>query len=468
MLACAIAAMTASLAACGPIEPPKPEQWSLEQSDLADCDADNKLIHSDARRAACKHKDAAAEEEKVTERRSEIYRPAKPPREAERRLSVRLNGLSPPLFARLLSVATGDEIIAASGLKGEVRGRFDDATRRHVLGSLAALHGWSLKRHGRATLIRKANSGGAARRVQLSAQSDLLRLRHIEPKVFQDIVKSLFHEGEGRPIVVGDPQTRMVVVKGEKEAVERVHRLAEKIDVPARQVFIEAFIIEAGEDFERRLGSRLGYDLRRNNLHIAGVASAPGGDGLALGESEGSLLDLAAPGAIGGVGFLVDRRRLKFELTALEREGTTRIISNPRVFTLDNRQATVFQGDEVPYLSVSDGGTQTQFREAGVRLEVTPSVIGDGRLLIRVSVNKDSVDTRRDNPAITRRSIETNLIVADGAMAVIGGIYFNTQVKSTAGLPWLEDLPWVGGMFRSTSRQSDARELLVLLLPTVV
>lgn len=404
-------------------------------------------------------------------RRTSIYAPPfqragrakdKPESINNKPISMRLRDVPVSLFARMLSLATDKPVIVSPELKSVLNGSFNKEPRNSVLGNLATVHGWRLSHNGRTTLIHSA-SKNVARGEQL--RSELFHLHHIEPKLFKEMVEHLFPDKKNKPLVVLNPQTRTVVVKGSAEMIERVFRLVEKTDVPVRQVFIEAFIIEAGEDFERRLGSRLGYDLRRGDLSVGGTVRPLDEGGLVLGDSGGSVSDLAVAGAAGGIGFLIDRNRLKFELTALEREGTTRIISNPRVFTLDNRRAVVFQGDEIPYLSVSDAGTQTQFREAGVRLEVTPTIIGDNRLLVRVRVNKDSVDTRRTNPAITRRSIETSLVVTSGAMAVIGGIYFDTQVNNTARLPWLGKLPFVGALFRNTSKQLDTRELLILLMP---
>lgn len=420
-------------------------------------------------------------------RRSVLYKeqvPDSPLALPSASVHVRLERIPVSVFARMLAVAVGHDIVSETGLKDELHGGFDNMPWRQVVDAFATLHHWEVLDMGQAMLIRKRakkaanvsqaghdkkNPTGNTDKPALSPErSDLLRLRHISPDTLRKMAERLF-QGRNKPSIATDAGARAVVVSGDEVAVDMVYRLARKLDVPERQVFIEAFIIEAGSDFERRLGARLGYEMVRRNSRIAGVVRPTDpSEGVVLGGTGNLVADLAVAGAAGGVGFLVDRNRLKLELTALERKGDTRILSNPRIFTLNNRKAVIFQGDEIPYLSTSDNGTQTEFKEAGVRLEVTPTVVGENQLMIKVAVNKDSVDTRLSNPPITRRRIETNLLVTDGALAAIGGIYFNTRVGGVTSVPWLGRIPVIGQAFRNVNRQNDVKELLVFIVPTII
>jgi type IV pilus assembly protein PilQ len=152
----------------------------------------------------------------------------------------------------------------------------------------------------------------------------------------------------------------------------------------------------------------------------------------------------------------------------MESEGLTKLVSNPRVYTLDNQEAVIFQGFEVPYETVSESGTQIEFKEAGLRLAVTPSVVGDGNLMMNIQINKDTVDTSISNPPITKSQINTNLVTKDGAIVVIGGIYTQSTSKSKDGVPFLSDVPGLGRLFQRKTENDDRQELLVFIAPRVL
>ncbi len=381
-------------------------------------------------------------------------------------LLLRLERVPLPVFARMLSQATNYNIVADAGIKAPLSLRLDAVGWRDALALAAGQHGLALSEQPHGRLIRVHRRGAApgdnnahgARK-----QVELFRLNFSSPGEVKPLLDALLHQDgadkrQARAVVVADERSHSLVVKGAQRDIALAASLIREVDTRHRQVLIEAFIVEAGEDFERSLGVRLG---REQGIIFRGS----GGGGT---DGGGPFVNLPVAGAAAGLGLRFGKPRIRLELTALENEGKSRIISNPRVFTLDKQPAVIFQGDEVPYQTVSQDGTRTEFKQAGLRLAVTPTVIGDEHLMLDVKINKDTVDTRLQNPPITRREIASRLLVADGDMVVIGGIRLDTRVDSVNRVPLAGSLPLLGGLFRRNAAERDVRELLVFILPEIV
>jgi type IV pilus assembly protein PilQ len=246
-----------------------------------------------------------------------------------------------------------------------------------------------------------------------------------------------------------------------------------EIGVRTKQVLIEAFIVEASSDFERALGTRLGgYYQKYGNVAggVAGSSSTGSKEapdlGLAagLGAAKDTITNFPAAGATSGIGLLKRTTTgvLKLEITALESMGLGKTISNPKVFTLDNQVATVTQGQQIAYQGTSEGGgTTTSFKDAALILQVTPSIIGDGNVLLDIKVNNDSPDTSStaDEPPINKMEIITKLLVADGDIVVIGGIKKNQVSNSKNQMPGVGDMPVIGNLFKGQARKDHLDEL---------
>lgn len=381
-------------------------------------------------------------------------------------LLLRLERVPLPVFVRMLSQATGYNIVADAGIKAPLSLSLDAIGWRDALALAAGQHGLALSEQPQARLIRVhrrgATPGDSAAHGERK-QVELFRLNFSSPGEVKPLLDALLQQDgadkqPARAVVVADERSHSLVVKGAQRDIALAASLIREVDTRHRQVLIEAFIIEAGEDFERSLGVRLG---REQGIVFRGSGNSGGGSG-------GPFVNLPVAGAAAGLGLRFGKPRIRLELTALENEGKSRIISNPRVFTLDKQPAVIFQGDEVPYQTVSQDGTRTEFKQAGLRLAVTPVVIGDGHLMLDVKINKDTVDTRLQNPPITRREIASRLLVADGDMVVIGGIRLDTRVDSVNRVPVAGSLPLVGGLFRRSAAERDVRELLVFILPEIV
>jgi len=315
--------------------------------------------------------------------------------------------------------------------------------------------------------------------------SEIFRLYYISPEQAKKTIEELFNEGgEGggySPIqITEEVTTRSIIVRGKDKDLDVVDKVIKEIDIRTKQVLIEAFIVEANSDFERALGTRLG-GYYQNKGRVAGGVSGPSSgsstevsldDAVNLGSTTDSLTNFAATGATSGIGLL--RRTttgiLKAEITALESMGMAKTISNPKVFTLDNQVATVTQGEEIPYQTTSEGTTSTSFKEAALKLEVTPSIIGDGNVLLTIKVNNDTPNrsTESDEPPINKMEIVTKLLVADGDIVVIGGIKKNVIVNKKSQTPGLGNVPIIGNLFKGKSKSDNLDELLVFIAPRIL
>jgi len=315
--------------------------------------------------------------------------------------------------------------------------------------------------------------------------SEIFRLYYISPQQAKETIEELFQQGSGdgsfTPIQITEEiTTRSIIVRGKEKDLDVVDKVIKEIDIRTKQVLIEAFIVEANSDFERALGTRLGGYYQNKGRVAGGVAGTSSGSGTDvdlndagnLGSTTDSITNFAATGASSGIGLL--RRTttgvLKAEITALETLGMGKTISNPKVFTLDNQVATVTQGEEIPYQTTSEGTTSTSFKEAALKLEVTPSIIGDGNVLLTIQVNNDTPNRAAgsDEPPINKMEIVTKLLVADGDIVVIGGIKKNVIANSKSQTPGLGNVPVIGNLFKGKSNSDNLDELLVFIAPRVL
>ena len=312
--------------------------------------------------------------------------------------------------------------------------------------------------------------------------SEIFRLYYITPARAKSTLEELFTQRAGDASfasiqITEETTTRSIIVRGKEKDLDIVDKLIREIDVRTKQVLIEAFIVEANSDFERQLGTRLGGYYSRQGEVVGGIQGGPvtgAAPGISsLGQPLTSITGFPTTGAAtSGIGVLKQTGSgiLKAEITALEKQGLGKTISNPKVFTLDNQSATVTQGEEIPYETMTDGTAVTEFKEAALKLEVTPSIIGDGNVLLSIQVNNDTPNrgTGADEPPINKMEISTKLLVADGDIVVIGGIKKNVRAKRKDQTPGLGNVPVIGNLFKGTSQNDELDELLVFIAPRIL
>jgi type IV pilus assembly protein PilQ len=278
-----------------------------------------------------------------------------------------------------------------------------------------------------------------------------------------------------------DERLRALIVLGSLEDLDFIEKLIDKIDVPTKQILIEAFVVEAGSKFDKELGAKLGAKLgpigimpgsSANEVVTIGGVTGGAATALALGGTTGLISNQSVGGATGSLGILVDTSALdlQIELTALEQMGISKIISNPKVFTLDNETAIITQGIEIPYQTVGAEGTETEFKEAALKLEVTPSIVGDGNIIMEVKINKDSANTSiaGGTPSVNKTEITTKLLIADGTIVVIGGIYTESLSDTVSKTPLLSALPFIGNLFKKVKKDDDLDRLLIFIAPRIL
>ncbi len=283
-----------------------------------------------------------------------------------------------------------------------------------------------------------------------------------------------------------DERLNSLIIQATKTELDLIARLIKEVDVRTKQVLIEAFIVEADDDYTKELGAKFGIDAtdvghkwtsgtndQLTSISAAGVAGsqAETAGALTLGDTTGLISNTGVTGALGGIGFILNTSSaaLKFELSASEKDGVTKVLSNPRVFTLDNEEAVIIQGEEIPYKTEAEGGgTDIEFKEAGVKLTVTPSIVGDGNIILNVKIEKKTAKTSDANPPIITREITTKLLIKDGTIVVIGGVFTQETVDSTNKVPFFGDLPLIGSLFRYDKDSDVRKELLVFLAPRVI
>tara|TARA_B100000029_G_scaffold265283_1_gene261455 strand:+ start:1 stop:1230 length:1230 start_codon:yes stop_codon:yes gene_type:complete len=317
--------------------------------------------------------------------------------------------------------------------------------------------------------------------------AEIFRLFYISPEQAKTTLEDLFASqgAEGATVmnnlkITIEDTTRSIIVRGHKEDLDVIDAVIKEIDVKTKQVLIEAFIVDVTSSFAKALGTRIGAMTEKGvsgekgseiiSGSIGGAATTAGG--VSLGAAAGTVTNNSITGATSGIGIIktFGTAALKIELEALQSLGLNEILSSPSVFTLNNQEATITQGDQIPYQTTSDGTTTTEFKEAALALTVTPSIIGDGNVLLDIQVNNDAPKTiaGAEEPGISTNEIKTKLLVSDGDIVVIGGIKKNTKNNTNTKTPGLGDAPVIGNLFKSKNKTDELKELLIFIAPKVI
>lgn len=303
-----------------------------------------------------------------------------------------------------------------------------------------------------------------------------------------------------RGTVSVDARTNMLIVRDIAEQLNEVEELVRSLDTQTPQVLVEARIVEASSQYSRDVGIQWGGDATMSsntgnptglvfpyNVGIAGGNSAGLGAGVTSGLSPTgtvtqnpnfavNLPAIVGTGEGGGIGLTMGsvggNVNLSVRLTAAEANGTVRIISSPRILTLDNQEAVIAQGTLIPYSQLSAQGVNTAFQQARLELRVRPHVTSDGSVAMHVHIKRDEPDfsrtSSRGDPTILQREAETDLLIPDGNTAVIGGIYTRNTGRNLNQIPFFGDIPVLGVLFQRRRVRDDRSELLIFLTPRIV
>ncbi|MEW5248553.1 type IV pilus secretin PilQ [Microbulbifer discodermiae] len=294
-----------------------------------------------------------------------------------------------------------------------------------------------------------------------------------------------------RGSAIVDERTNTIILTDTEEKIVQFRELIDAIDIPIRQVMIEARIVNANTDFTRELGVRWHYtenhDIDDGKIgigsgsQIADIRDADGaGPDVDAPQSSHDplLVDLGVAQSVGNIAYAIlkDNLFLGLELSALEDVGKAEIVSQPRVVTGDKQQANIQSGVEIPYLeATSSGAASVTFREAVLELNVTPQITPDNNIIMDLQIDQNSVGelftdlvTGSSIPSINVNSLQTKVLVRNGETIVLGGIFESQVIEGESKVPLLGDIPYLGRLFKRTNRNDDRRELLMFITPRIV
>lgn len=385
-------------------------------------------------------------------------------------------------------------IVASDAVTGNVTLRLKDIPWDQALDILLQTKNLGQKQNGNVIWIAPLAEIRAKEKADLDHKTEMEDKQPLLTESFQinyqkaaDIQSLLSNQNQRiiskRGSVMVDPKTNQLFVQDTQEKIDSVRAMIKKVDIPVRQVMIEAKIVEANKNFAKNVGSRLGINGRVNRENAFGGSLE--GTAAQAGEFSGSatlantlgvsLPASAAGGATPGVfSFILFNRGLSrflnMEISAAENDGSGNILSNPRVVTADQNEATIEQGTQIPYQSAtSSGATSVSFKNATLSMKVKPQITPDGNVLMDLTVNKDSVGViTASGPSIDTKNIKTQVLVENEGTVAIGGIYTEEETKSADKVPFLGDLPYVGFLFKRTMASKTQREIIVFITPKIV
>ena len=389
------------------------------------------------------------------------------------RLSLNFQDVEVRSVLQVLADFSGVNLVASDSVKGNVTLRLQDVPWEQALDLVLRSKGLEKRAEGNVLLVAPVGELTGHERQLLEGrqqvaglvptQRDLLPVHYAKAADIAAVFQSLAVDDPLEPAqgaLSVDDRTNTLIVRQTPERLEELRQLIARLDVPVRQVMIEAKIVEANVDYEKSLGVRWG-----------GEASL--GGGLVLGGGD-TFVDLGAAQATSaiGLGLVRDNVLLDLELSAMEKSGNGEIISQPKVVTADKETAKILKGTEVSYQETSgSGATSVTFREASLSLEVTPQITPDNRVIMAVKVTKDEPDylnAQAHVPPIRKNEVNAKVRIRDGETIVIGGVYSTVQSKVTDKVPFFGDLPYVGRLFRRDVLQEKKSELLVFLTPRIM
>jgi len=424
------------------------------------------------------------------------------------KLSLNFQNIEVRSLLQVIADFTNFNVITSDSVNGSVTLRLQDVPWDQALDIILQAKGLGMRKTGNVLWIAPKDEINAKEKLDLESAVALQGLEPLRTQSFQmnytkaaEVAAQLTATGSGgasgassrllssRGSVIAEARTNQLFVTDIPSKLEQVQQLIAKLDIPVRQVMIEARIVEASDTFGKSLGVRLGgTDLRAQQGGDAGYAIS-GDNRLAIGTSYGNVVGTTgAGGTVDTSGSFVNfpvaggasiafsifssaaNRFLNLEISALEADGKGKVISSPRVITADQIKALIEQGTEFPYqVASSSGATSIAFRKASLKLEVTPQITPDGGIILDLDVNKDTRGISTDaGYAIDTKHIKTQVLVENGGTVVVGGIFTEDQVDTVDKVPFLGDLPGVGNLFKRTARSSEKREMLVFITPRVI
>ncbi len=419
---------------------------------------------------------------------------------AGEKLSLNFQNIEVRALLQVIADFTNFNVVTSDSVTGTVTLRLKDVPWDQALDIILQAKGLGQRKTGNVIWIAPKDEIAAREKLEFESKAQIASLEPLRTQSFQlnyskaqEVANGLTGQsqtGSGssggqtsrvlspRGSVMYEIRTNQIFVTDIPSKLEEVSQLIAKIDIPVRQVLIEARIVEATDTFGRSLGARLGFrsgNGTENNIVAGGSLSQPNSAG---GIANTNLVNLPAlpQGGNDPATFAVSlfnsglTRFINLEISALEADGKGKVISSPRIITADQVKASIKQGTKVPFQkATSSGATAVEFLEATLKLEVTPQITPEGNVILDVQINKDSLGQLTSlGREVNVKEIKTQVLVENGGTVVIGGIFEQVENESTSKVPFLGDVPVLGNLFKTNTREAQRTELLIFLTPKVV
>ena len=418
---------------------------------------------------------------------------------------------------RVLTDVSGKNIVISDDVKGKITIKLDNVSWDEALEMVIKNNDLAKIEEDNIIRVVSAKKFGEERERDRKERLEFLREKEQKQKLEEDFVQetvfiNYVDVAEMDRVIRGDESkkikgllsangtvtlvkwTNSLIVKDTRENLEEIKKRVKEHDIKPAQVQIEARIVQASSTFVRELGVQWGArwagSVGGKDVELTGGKTATGTGSTTASSTVGQVgvrdgtglfpYNVNMPAAVaagsGGVmgvfiGSATDSLQLDVQLSALESDGKLKIISHPKVITSDNKPAKISQGKQIPYATVSQNGTQTQFADAFLGLEVTPQVTKDGNVRLKIKATKDSADLigiTLAGPTIDKREATTEVIIKDGETAVIGGIYESTDNWTDDGVPYLRKIPLLRWLFNKEYKKHEKAELLFFVTPTIL
>ena len=407
------------------------------------------------------------------------------------KLSLNFQNVEVRAVLQVIADFTGLNIITSDTVGGSLTLRLKDVPWDQALDIILQAKGLSKRKSGNVVLIAPSDELATKEKLALEASQQISELEALRTESFQlsytkaaDVQSLITNKDQNilskRGRATSDGRTNTLFVNDTPTKLDEVRKLIAQLDVPVRQVMIEARIVIADDKFSRELGAKFGFIASANsNGRNYGVAPDLNASAAVAGGSLTAPVipnvNLPVAGAAGTIGLsilnIANGNLVSLELSALETDGRGKVVSSPRIITADKRKATISQGTEIPYQTQSSsGGTTTQFKAAVLSLDVTPQITPDDKVIMDIEIKKDSESGRSANgvPIIDVRNVRTQILVENGETAVLGGIFEQSTTTNVTKVPLLGDIPLIGNLFKRTQRSDNKTELLVFITPRII
>ena len=403
----------------------------------------------------------------------------------------------------------GYNVVMSDSVQGSISLRLQDVPWDQAFDLILEKGGLDKRKRGNVLLVAPKDELMKKEEMEMQAlqqisdveplRTETFQLNYQKAEAFQKILtddKQRILSKRGSAVI--DERTNTLFIQDTPARLEELRKIIAKVDVPVRQVLIEARIVIASDDFAKNLGARLGVTdagqkATRSNRIQSSIGTLNGNayltgqlkdqpsiltNGASINDSATSVnLPASAINGMEAGAFSLTlfnpsaTKFLNLEISALEQDGKGKVVSSPRVMTSDQAEAVIEQGTEIPYQqATSSGATAVQFKKANLSLKVRPQITPDGRVIMALDINKDEPDTTSvaGAVAIKTKHIKTDILVDNGGTVVIGGIYEESDTKTVSRIPFLGDLPYVGFLFRNTKTDYSKTELMVFITPKIV